>query len=197
MNKRIIRVLCLLLVTATCISICPAFTPITAYALELKNGDVNGDGEITTKDALLTMRYVAKLEGMTDAQVEVADFDKNGSIDLEDARAILKYVTLGEGYEDTLYNAGFPASYVELLLDLHKKYPDWEFKAMKTGLNWADAVNGEHTPHNKQLIEKNVDASLKCNCSKCDGVIQEASSWVSASKTAIEYYLDPRNFLNE
>ncbi|MBR3810444.1 MAG: SH3 domain-containing protein [Clostridia bacterium] len=197
MNKRIIRVLCLLLVTATCVSVCPAFTPLTAYALELKNGDINGDGEITTKDALLTMRYVAKLESLTDAQVEVADFDKNGSIDLEDARAILRYVTLGEGYEDSLYNAGFPASYVELLLDLHKKYPDWEFKAMKTGLNWADAVNGEHTPHNKQLIEKNVDASLKCNCSKCDGVIQEASSWVSASKTAIEYYLDPRNFLNE
>ncbi|MBR3789516.1 MAG: hypothetical protein IKJ86_05960 [Clostridia bacterium] len=76
MNKRIIRVLCLLLVTATCVSVCPAFTPLTAYALELKNGDINGDGEITTKDALLTMRYVAKLESLTDAQVEVADLIK-------------------------------------------------------------------------------------------------------------------------
>ena len=197
MNKRIIRILCLLLVTATCVSICPAFTPITAYALEYKKGDINGDGDITTKDALLTMRYVAKLQDLNNEQVAVADFDGNGSIDLEDARGILRYVTLGAGYEDSLYNAGFPASYVELLLELHKKYPDWEFKAMKTGLNWADAVNGEHTPHNKQLIEKNVDASLKCDCSKCDGVIQEASSWVSASKAAIEYYLDPRNFLNE
>lgn len=197
MNKRIIRIFCLLLVTATCVSICPAFTPLTAYALELENGDVNGDGAITTKDALLTMRYVAKIEKMTDTQVAVADFDKNGVIDLEDARAILKYATLGEGYEDALYSEGFPASYVELLLELHQKYPDWEFKAMKTGLNWEDAVNGEHTPHSKQLIEKNVDAYLKCNCSNCDGVIQEASSWVSASRAAVEYYLDPRNFLNE
>lgn len=197
MNRRIVSFICLLLVTATCVSVCYALTPLTAYALELKSGDINGDGEITTKDALLTMRYAAKLESLNDAQVAAADFDENGVVDLEDARAILQYVTLGAGYEDSLYNAGFPASYVELLLEIHKKYPDWEFVAFKTGLDWEEAVDGEHTPHNKQLIEKNVDASLKCSCSKCDGVIQEASSWVSASEEAIEYYLDPRNFLNE
>ena len=28
-------------------------------------------------------------------------------------------------------------------------------------------------------------------------VIREASNWVSASKTAVEYYMDPRNFLDE
>ena len=53
MNKRIIRILCLLLVTATCVSICPAFKPITAYALEYKKGDINGDGDITTKKVVL------------------------------------------------------------------------------------------------------------------------------------------------
>ena len=197
MRKQFKRIICLLLVTATCFTIFMLATSVTAFATEATLGDVNNDNEITTKDALLTMRYVAKLEKLTDSQVKAADYDKNGYVDLEDARAILTYVTLGEGYGDNLNRAGFPASYVELLLDLHKKYPDWEFIPFKTGLNWEDAVMGEHTPHDKQLIEKNVDASLKCACSSCDGVIQEASSWVSASKEAIEYYLDPRNFLNE
>ena len=197
MNKRIKRIICLLLVTATCFSICAVAAPVTAFAAEVMPGDVNGDEEVNTKDALLTMRYVAKLETLTDDQAAVADFDKNGYVDLEDARAILQYVTLGEGYEDALYKMGFPASYVELLLELHKKYPEWEFVPFKTGLDWEDAVKGEHTPHNKQLIEKSVSASLKCSCSKCDGVIQEASSWVSASEEAVRYYLDPRNFLTE
>ena len=196
MNKKIKRVISMLLVTVTCFSLWIS-TGVTASAVEYKVGDVNQDESITTKDALLTLRYVAKLELLTDAQVALADFNKNGTVDIEDARAILSYVTLGEGYEDDLYSAGFPASYVELLLELHEKYPEWEFVPFKTGLNWADAVEGEHTPHKKQLIEKSVDASLKCACSSCDGVIQEASSWVSASKEAVEYYLDPRNFLTE
>jgi hypothetical protein len=84
-----------------------------------------------------------------------------------------------------------------MLVELHSKYPEWEFKPFMTGLTWEEAVNGEHTPHKKQLIEKSVDSYLKCDCEKCDGVIQEASSWVSASKAAVEYYLDPRNFLTE
>ena len=198
MNKRIIKTICLLLVTVTCISILTISAPVTAFAAaEVIPGDVNADNEVNTQDALLTLRFAAKLEKPTDEQAALADFDKNGSLDFDDARAILQYVTLGEGYEDILYRRGFPASYVELLLELHKKYPAWDFVPFKTGLEWEAAVQGEHTPHNKQLIEKSVEASLKCSCSKCDGVIQEASSWVSASETAVRYYLDPRNFLTE
>jgi len=196
MNKKIKSIVSMLLVTATCFSIW-LVTGVTALAVEYNVGDVNQDETITTKDALLTLRYVAKLESLTDAQTTLADYDKNGRVDLEDARAILNYVTLGEGFEDNLYGAGFPASYVELLLELHAQYPEWEFVPFKTGLEWEDAVQGEHTPHKKQLIEKSVDASLKCACSACDGVIQESSSWVSASEEAVRYYLDPRNFLTE
>ncbi len=40
-----------------------------------------------------------------------------------------------------------------------------------------------------------------CDCHSClkngNYVIREASNWVSASKTAVEYYMDPRNFLDE
>ena len=50
-------------------------------------------------------------------------------------------------------------------------------------------------------IRATGDTSLFCKCSSCykNGkyVIQEASDWVSASKSAVEYYMDPRNFLDE
>ena len=40
-----------------------------------------------------------------------------------------------------------------------------------------------------------------CNCSSClvngNYVVREAKDWVSASKSAVEYYMDPRNFMDE
>ena len=106
-------------------------------------------------------------------------------------------------YETQLKKAGFTDSYIADLAALHKKYPNWEFVPFVTGLNWSTAVAGERSSHSKQLIQKQsgLSSSYYCNCSSCykngNYVIQEGSSWVSASKTAVEYYMDPRNFLDE
>lgn len=196
MNRKIKQILAMLLVTATCFSIAQIMS-INAFAVESIHGDVNQDGVLDDMDAHYILRYVAKLEPLNETQLSLADYDKNGVVDMADVKAILKLVSTGGNFEEELHRVGFPESYVEMLLELHNKYPEWEFKPFMTGLNWSEAVEGEHTPHNKQLIEKSVDSYLKCDCEKCDGVIQEASSWVSASKAAIEYYLDPRNFLTE
>ncbi len=196
MKRKIKRIFAILLVTAICFSI-TSMMSINASAIEAINGDVNQDGVLDDMDAHYILRYVAKLEPLNETQTALADFEKNGVVDMADVKAILKLTTTSVNFEEELYRVGFPESYVEMLLELHNKYPEWEFKPFLTGLNWNEAVEGEHTPHNKQLIEKSVDSYLKCDCEKCDGVIQEASSWVSASKTAVEYYLDPRNFLTE
>ena len=196
MKRKLTKLIAMLLVTATLFSINVSMT-ITASAVESAIGDINQDGAVTIEDARLLLSYVAKITPLTEEQLALADYDNSTAVDIADVRAILKAVTVGEDFEDNLYKAGFPASYVEMLVELHNKYPEWEFKPFITGLTWEEAVNGEHTPHNKQLIEKSVDSYLKCDCEKCDGVIQEASSWVSASKAAVEYYLDPRNFLTE
>ena len=196
MKQNLKRIVTMLLVTATLLSINVSMT-VTASAVEGVTGDVNQDGVVTIEDARLLLSYLAKITPLTQTQLALADYDDSVVVDMADVRAILKSVTVGEDFEENLYKAGFPASYVETLVELHNKYPEWEFKPFITGLTWEEAVNGEHTPHNKQLIEKSVDAYLKCDCEKCDGVIQEASSWVSASKAAVEYYLDPRNFLTE
>ncbi len=106
-------------------------------------------------------------------------------------------------YAATLRNKGFPESYIKPLVALHNKYPNWIFEPFNTGLNWSTAVNGERTKHSQQLIQKysGNSSSMYCDCASCykngNYVIQEASNWVSASKSAVEYYMDPRNFLNE
>lgn len=106
-------------------------------------------------------------------------------------------------YATTLRNKGFPESYIKSLTELHRKYPNWIFEPLNTGLDFQSAVNGERKTHSNQLIEKTSSTSttMYCHCSSCmkngSYVIQEASNWVSASESAVKYYMDPRNFLNE
>ena len=160
-------------------------------------GDINGDGYITSDDARAALRFSAGMEAPTTEQKASADVDASGEITLEDVKLILADALDIETYEESLLRQGFPISYVEYLVELHKKYPQWEFIPMVTGLDWQKSIDGERTPHKKQLIENNVQASYMCSCSSCKGVIQEAANWVSASEEAVKYYMDPRNFLNE
>jgi len=108
-----------------------------------------------------------------------------------------------QSYTEKLVSQGFPRDYAEKLNELHNKYPYWIFKPLMTNLDWESAIDGERSKHSNQLISKSAtgDTSLFCKCSSCykNGkyVIQEASDWVSASKSAVEYYMDPRNFLDE
>lgn len=108
-----------------------------------------------------------------------------------------------QSYTEKLVSQGFPRDYAEKLNELHNKYPYWIFKPLITNLDWESAIDGERSKHSNQLISKSAtgDTSLFCKCSSCHKngkyVIQEARDWVSASKSAVEYYMDPRNFLDE
>ncbi len=158
--------------------------------------DFNKDGVVTSDDAQLLLKIAA---GQADI-VEEADINGDGVISIDDVSSFISqgFTSMtDEEYVEYLLDAGFTRSYTDALLALYKKYPEWEFVPFITNLTWSEAVEGEHTPHNKQLIENIVSADFMCACSSCKGVIQEASNWVSASESAVEYYLDPRNFLNE
>ena len=164
---------------------------------ESVSGDINADGKITSDDARLALRFSAGMEKPSAQEKTTADMNKGGSVTIEDVKLIMALALDLETYEEGLLRKGFPRSYVEYLVELHEKYPQWEFVPMVTGLDWQKSVDGERSPHKKQLIENNVQASYKCSCSSCKGVIQEAANWVSASEEAVKYYMDPRNFLNE
>ncbi len=168
----------------------------TSAASEPVKGDVNKDGEVTTDDA----KIVLKIAAGQASKNALADVNSDGVVSIEDVKLVLELSSkpmTDEEYIDYLMEIGFTRSYTDYLLKLHKKYPEWEFVPFITNLTWDEAVEGEHTPHNKQLIENIVSSDFKCSCNSCRGVIQEASNWVSASKEAVEYYLDPRNFLTE
>ncbi|MCD7873360.1 MAG: SH3 domain-containing protein, partial [Clostridiales bacterium] len=107
-------------------------------------------------------------------------------------------------YETELIEAGFPKSYATALASLHSKYPNWKFEPLITGVTLNEAVANERTPHSQQLIQKtssNIAKNYLCTCSSCykngNYVIQEGSTWVSASQSAVEYYMNPENFLTE
>lgn len=107
-----------------------------------------------------------------------------------------------ESYEQKLRDKGFSESYIDSLVQLHKEYPNWEFEAFKTGLDWSAAVSGERSSHRNQIIEKSSDYGEKfyCGCEKCKrggSYVYQYSGCVSASKWAVEYFMDPRNWLDE
>ena len=105
-------------------------------------------------------------------------------------------------FETKLNMEGFPESYKQKLRELHAQYPLWEFKAFHTGLDWSEAVAGETSigknvlPDSYGIEWKSLEAGAYSW--KTDSfVVFDYPSWVTASKAATEYYLDPRNFLNE
>ncbi len=97
---------------------------------------------------------------------------------------------------------GFPESYKPMLRELHAMYPDWVFKAYHTGLLWEDAVAEENIP-GKNLIPNSSGIEWKSleegayNWKTDSFIVYDGSTWVTASKAALEYYMDPRNFLDD
>lgn len=89
----------------------------------------------------------------------------------------------------------FPDSYKPYLYELKKRYPNWEFTALYTGIDWNTAISNEYG-NDKNLVPLSYSDSWKCTEFGKYNVEIDAG-WVNASKQAIEYTMDPRNFLNE
>lgn len=87
--------------------------------------------------------------------------------------------------------AKFPKSYQTELRTIHTKYPNWLFVVQDTNLVWNDVIDTE-SAGTISLISKYNAAEYKES-----SVIQDGTEFVLASRAAVEYYIDPRNFLNE
>lgn len=103
-------------------------------------------------------------------------------------------------FEEELKKQGFPEDYRSGLRNLHEKYPLWQFKTYKVGYSWDTAISKESVV-GKNLITKSKASGWKSfekgayNWSTDSYIPFDGSTWVTASKQAIEYYMDPRNFL--
>lgn len=89
----------------------------------------------------------------------------------------------------------FPESYQPYLKELKAKHPNWEFTALYTGFDWNYVISQEYA-NDKNLVPKSYSDDWKCRENgKYD--VEIDAGWVNASKKAVEYTMDPRNFLNE
>ena len=106
--------------------------------------------------------------------------------------------------------AQFPASYQPALKKLHEAHPNWVFVAVNTGLDWNAAVNSEFgarstTEYNygpnglaSHLLLNNHDTYYDATkYSSTNHYRPVDGRFVSTSRAAVAYYMDPRNFLTE
>ena len=133
------------------------------------------------------------------------------------------YVKLGTSYNtstDAAFEAqldaqGFPESYKKLLRQIHVLYPNWKFEADLIQEPWTSTVQSQYVfgsmlpsswggTRAVSIIDKNRPAEWKST--DPEAYDSESGKWITnwdgnnwaiASKAAVRYYLDPRNFINE
>lgn len=91
--------------------------------------------------------------------------------------------------------ANFPTSYQPYLYELKNKYPNWSFIPLYTNLDWNYVINEENI-FGKNLVPKNYSDTWK-NSNLGEYNVEVDLGWVDSSRQAVEYCMDPRNFLNE
>ncbi len=89
----------------------------------------------------------------------------------------------------------FPTSYQPYLRELAQKHPNWKFTALYTNLDWNYVISQENV-FGKNLVPKNYSDRWK-NTTPGQYNVEVDSGWVDSSRQAVEYCMDPRNFLNE
>lgn len=111
------------------------------------------------------------------------------------------YYTIDSAFEAKLTEQNFPESYKVKLRELHFLYPKWQFIAENINMNFADAVAGERTSPGLKLVHPTRDESWRSTDSNTYDAATGTwetydGDWYSASKTVVEYFMDPRNMLD-
>ena len=88
----------------------------------------------------------------------------------------------------------FPDNYKPYIDELRKEHPNWEFKALYTNLDWEYVIDNENI-FGKNLVPKSYSDNWK-NTKPGEYNVEVDSGWVDSSRQAVEYAMDPRNFLN-
>ncbi len=104
-----------------------------------------------------------------------------------------------ESFEEQL--AKFPDSYKPLITALHNIYPNCRFEADILNIDFDEAVEIQYSVLNRKQVEaRRLDSwkSMQNGAYNWETNTYTANNggWVSASKSVIAYYVDPRNFLN-
>lgn len=109
-----------------------------------------------------------------------------------------------ESYQKVLEEKGVPSSYFPYLLELHARHPNWNFVAEKLEMSFLEAVIGESGVGASLLQGSAFDKGYLSTATHTYNLVTDTFSeyesepgYYNASKEAIAYYMDPRNYLNE
>ena len=104
-------------------------------------------------------------------------------------------------FDQYLIDQGFPEDYHNALKELHAVYPDWQFVAYDTGLEWKEFIDME-SRLGYSLIDGN-DLALRSvaegayNVNTKSFIAYDGNNWYCANRDTVAYFADPRNFLNK
>ncbi|MBE6733770.1 MAG: hypothetical protein E7563_00305 [Ruminococcaceae bacterium] len=101
-------------------------------------------------------------------------------------------------YEQSLLNAGFPQSYVTKLSALHDRHPNWKFEPLlvtkqKPAYTWSYVIGKETENDQRNLIYHSYSSKAYA----LDSTLVESGLWYKCNKATVEFFMDPRNFLDE
>ena len=110
-------------------------------------------------------------------------------------------VSADDGYTAELIEKGFPEDYAKKLSALHKKHPEWTYEP----INITELSGGKYTWDYVLYMETddNPKRSLVPNGENyvvlrdMSSYEQYDSGWWKASRATVEYFMDPRNFMDE
>lgn len=110
-------------------------------------------------------------------------------------------------FEAKLSAQGFPDSYKPYLRAIHEKYPNWEFRAVQTGVDWNTLVANEVSKSGqvKNLIYGTSSyphynwrsTTVGYNIASDTWSSYDGTTWFAASDELVAYYMDPRTYLYE
>lgn len=105
-------------------------------------------------------------------------------------------------YKESLKSAGFPDSYIEDLTRIHLLYPKWTFIPFNTNLDWNTVIENEGV-QGRNLIYYTYGEGYRSKKNYSYNYATDEyyrhpteTNWWYASDEAIEYFMDPRNYLN-
>lgn len=215
-SKRILSVI-LSLVMIAC-------TFVVTVSAEGKTAYINGDGvrlrsESNTSStivATLYSNYVITVNStVTGQEVDGNSTWYNVTYNGQTGFVHGPYVTFPPSSDDYVYDEdfeknleNFPESYRDALRALHSKYPNWKFIAANVNMTFEDAVNTQYNSEDYTKTRKYYTLSsayggdewrdMRALLDEASNLwVQPEEGWTYASRTAIEYYMDPRNFLTE
>ncbi len=104
-----------------------------------------------------------------------------------------------ELYYQDLMDAGFPSDYAVSLTELHLLHPNWNFvpldvTAQNAKYTWNYVIDQESKTDGTNLVSKSSVYQAYWHETERN---EPETGYYPPSRAAVEYFMDPRNFLNE